>query len=71
MVTLKDFTGLDGCKWLLITQDNSKLEPVNLNDYIQQPKDGDVYMIEWEEQPDLASVCMAGTIAKINCAMKK
>ena len=70
VVTLKDFTGLDGCRWMLVTEDNNSLEPMNLDDFIKEPKEDDNYRIEYNVRNDLASVCLVGSIIEITCASK-
>ena len=71
LVTLKDFTGLDGCSWMLVKKDNSSLEPMNLPDFINKPIEGDTYIIEYRMRNDLASVCLAGSIIEITCVQKQ
>ena len=71
LVTLQDFTGLDGCSWMLVKKDNSSLEPINLTEFISQPMEGDTYEVTYEVRTDLASICLVGTIVKITCATKK
>ena len=70
LITLKDFTGLDGCTWMLVKEDNSSLEPNNLSEFISQPVEGDTYIVEYNIRTDLASICLVGSIVKISCAIK-
>ena len=70
LITLKDFTGLDGCTWMLVKEDNSSLEPINLSEFISQPVEGDTYIVEYNIRTDLASICLVGSIVKISCAIK-
>jgi hypothetical protein len=69
--TLKDFSGLDGCTWILENSNGDRLEAVNLNDYLDDFKAGDQYVINYQEAPDMASICMAGTLVKITCLKRK
>lgn len=70
-LTLKDFSGLDGCTWMLVREDNSSLEPINLAEFISKPGEGDIYRVEYKERTDLASICLKGKIVQITCATKK
>ena len=71
LIILQDFTGLDGCSWMLVKEDNSSLEPINLSEFVSQPSEGDTYLMEYEVRTDLASICLVGEIVKITCATKK
>lgn len=66
--TIRNFTGLDGCSWLLVLEDGKKLEPTNLEnfDFIKL-EDGKKVIVEYEAQTAMASICMAGSIVKITC----
>ncbi len=65
--TFVDYSGLDGCKWLLITDDGQKLLPQNL------PPDFEPYpymevMVNFKDVPDAVSNCMAeGKIVSLSC----
>ena len=71
VITLKDFTGLDGCRWMLVTEENKSLEPMNLEDFISEPKEDEKYRIEYSIRNDLASICLVGSIVEITCATKQ
>ena len=63
---LKNLTGLDGCGWVLAQGDQS-FEPINLGDYISDPVQDQVVMLEIIEREDFASICLVGTIVEITC----
>lgn len=63
---LKNFSGLDGCGWILVLDDETKLEPNNLSEFeIELVEDKDVH-VKFEEV-EAASICMAGKIVEIKC----
>ena len=61
-VTVEDATGLDGCTFLLIMDDGSRLQPVNLPE--QYCKNGVRIMITYREIKGV-SVCMAGKMVEV------
>jgi hypothetical protein len=62
--TLKNYTGmLDGCGWVIILDDGSKLEPVQFPEGTTLQDDARVY-VEYDPFPT-ASICMVGITAKI------
>jgi len=65
--TVKDFTGLDGCSFLLILLDGRKLEPNNLNKDFKQ--DGIKVWVKFVPA-NFTSICMAGETVSI-VAMEK
>ena len=67
MGTVKDFTGLDGCKLLIVLENGDKLEPAVIKDGITL-RDGQSIKFGYKEMKDMMSICMAGTIVEITCA---
>ncbi len=62
--TLENYTGmLDGCGWVIVFDDGSKLEPVQFPEGVTLLDGARVY-VEYEPFPT-ASICMIGTTAKI------
>jgi hypothetical protein len=57
MVTVADFSNLDGCTYLLKTASNEFLEPMNLNDSLKT--DGLQIAIRFKPSKN-ASICMKG-----------
>ncbi len=69
-VSVKDFTGLDGCSMLLVTSDGKKLLPMEAPADINW-KPGEKYKIGYTAIDDALSICMAeNEIIKVSCAEK-
>jgi hypothetical protein len=64
--TLKDFTGLDGCGFVLVLADSTVLEPTNLEEFLTTPVDGQTITVAFHEV-DMASICMVGPMVVIDC----
>ena len=66
--TLKDYTGVDGCKFVLVLENGEVLE---MGDFDEEPNfkfnDGMKVSISYEEMRDMASICMVGPIVRIMC----
>lgn len=61
-VTVKDHTQLDGCQYLLINEEEEKLNPLNLDkEYFE---DGLKLRIRYEKA-DAMTTCMAGTNVRL------
>ena len=69
--TIKDFTGLDGCSWVLVLQDGRKLEPLNLLNQNIAPADGLPVWVDYKVETNAGSICMVGEIVSINCISKR
>ena len=70
--TLKDFTGLDGCSWVLVLDNGKKLEPTNLQKFDNiKLLDGKQVLVEYKNIHNAASICMVGTIVEIICISEK
>ncbi|MEZ4949078.1 MAG: hypothetical protein R2879_01440 [Saprospiraceae bacterium] len=67
--TVKDFTGLDGCKFLIILHDGTKLLPAKVNDKKFQFREGQEIMFDYEDLSDYGmTICMAeDQIVEITC----
>lgn len=65
-VVMRNLTGLDGCGWVLQLDDNSKLEPQNLNDFEIEYVEGKSLHVSYKEI-DAGSICMVGKIVEIKC----
>ncbi len=66
VVTLKDFTGLDGCGFVLILADSTVVEPTNLNAFVSTPIDGQSVSVSFHEV-NTFSICMVGPMVEIDC----
>jgi hypothetical protein len=65
--TVVDYTGLDGCGLVIELDNGTVLEPLGLNSGNQVFKDGDRIWCSYTLIDTLASFCMAGQIARIDC----
>ena len=62
---LRNLTGLDGCGWTLLDNMGNKYEPINLNDFIPNPIEGDQVCIKYSNCHNCGSICMVGEIIEI------
>ena len=63
--TLRDYTGLDGCGWVIEVDEGGVLEPLNLGEFISAP-DADMRLrVEYEEETGYFSICMVGPIVTL------
>ncbi len=66
--TLKDFTGLDGCGFLIVLDNGEKLQAVKYHDNKKiQLKDGQRIKIGYKEVDNQMSICMAGKMVEVTC----
>lgn len=63
---LFDYTGLDGCSWIIKLEDEEVIEPVNLQDFDIELIEGKKVWIKYTVQNNLASICMVGSIVNID-----
>ncbi len=79
---VEDWTGLDGCGFLFKLDNGEYLEPLIVGwcgtppiseEQMDDPlanfslEDGQSVMISYEVTPDMASICMKGTIVRLTC----
>lgn len=64
---LVDMSGLDGCGWMIQLENQSKLNPTNLEDFNISLENNKNINFSYSENSDLMNVCMAGTIVDIIC----
>lgn len=69
--TMKDATGLDGCGYMLELEDGTKLEPINLETFDFQPKDGQKLRITYDIVTGGGSICMVGDQVEITCITER
>jgi hypothetical protein len=62
---LKNFTGLDGCGWIIALEDGTNLEPTNLTEFDVEFVDGNKILVEYKQSNVGASICMVGEIVEI------
>lgn len=65
---VQDFSGLDGCKLLIVTEKGKKLLPAELEDSNFKLEAGQRIRFSYQELPDQMSICMAeDMIVRITC----
>ena len=64
--TLYNYTGIDGCSWVIKLENDMVLEPTNLSDFTIELKEGKKVWLKYTEQNDLVSICMVGPIVRID-----
>ena len=62
--TVKDYTGMDGCGYVIELDNGSKLEPVKVDNTFTFA-DKQRVALSYKELKDLASICMVGKMAEI------
>ena len=82
LATVRDLSGLDGCRFVFELTDGSRLEPMRLmycgtpplpKEVTEDPLydfqfvDGKQVRIGYEEIQDAASICMVGKMVRITC----
>ena len=67
LATVKDNSGLDGCKFLIILDDGKRLEPLVMEDKDFQFKDNQRIRLNYEQEREMMSVCMGGMGVKVTC----
>ncbi|NOX86086.1 MAG: hypothetical protein GXO86_09000 [Chlorobi bacterium] len=58
--TLYDYTGLDGCSWVIKLDDGEVLEPDNLGGFDIEIKDGKKVWVKYTLAKEQISICMVG-----------
>lgn len=65
---VKDFSGLDGCRLLIETENGEKLLPALIDDASFELQAGQEILFSYKEAPDQMSICMAeDKIVRISC----
>ena len=67
MGTIKDFKGLDGCGFMIVLEDGSRLQPVKYSSKNLEIKDGQNIRFNYEEITNQVGICMAGKMVEITC----
>ncbi len=57
---------VDGCTWLIQLDNNSLLEPTNLNNFKVTVSDGQKVRLSYSENKNQMSICMMGTIVDLD-----
>ena len=63
--TLRDYTGLAGCGWVIEADEGVVLEPLNLGEFIANPDRGMRLAIDYQEEDGYLSICMVGPIVTL------
>ena len=63
--TLRDYTGLDGCHWVIELDNGEVVEPRNLEDFISTPVSQMRLLVEYTVEPDWVSICMVGPVVTL------
>ena len=69
--TLNNYTGLDGCSWVIKLKNNEVLEPINLADFDLDLKEGKKIWIKYKPAPNYASICMVGQMVEIEAIWER
>lgn len=64
--TFKDLSGLDGCGYVLVLSNGTRLEVANLNELNITPSDGLRVKVNYTAA-NAASICMVGPIIHVDC----
>jgi hypothetical protein len=68
---LKNFTGLDGCDWVIVLDDGKKLEPSNLSEYKIGLSEGKKVSIRYSPIKNTYTACMVGEFVEIKCMKER
>lgn len=63
--TLRDYTGFDGCRWVILLSDDTVLEPINLSDFNNFNLEDSKNVCITFDYVDAASICMIGPSIKL------
>jgi len=61
----KDMTGLDGCRFVIELDDGERIQPMNMNEFDIEPKDGMQVKLSYVIDKEAMSICMAGTTVQL------
>ncbi|MEX2484760.1 MAG: hypothetical protein WED10_09375 [Brumimicrobium sp.] len=62
---LQNYTGLDGCGWVIVLDDGKKLEPTNLFEFDVALEEGNKISVRYKQSKNGASICMVGEVIDI------
>jgi hypothetical protein len=68
---LTDYTGLDGCTWVIKLENNEVLEPTNLAATGIEIKEGKKVWVKYTVEEGMASICMVGPIVRIDAIWER
>lgn len=58
--TLYDYSGLDGCSWVIKLEDGEVLEPSNLGEFDIKINEGEKVWVKYSLAENQISICMVG-----------
>lgn len=65
-VTIKNLSGFDGCGFVFQKTNDKYLEPININDFLQDYSEGEKYWIKYIiANGNSASICQVGDVIKV------
>lgn len=68
LITAKNLEGLDGCGWMFVLEDGTKLLPIFSPTFVPITfKEGQQFKIAYKENTNVMTVCMAGKTVDILC----
>jgi hypothetical protein len=70
LATIKDNSGLDGCRFVIVLDDGKRLEPLAVEDKNFQFSDGQRIRLNYEQEREMMSVCMSGMGVRVTCIEK-
>lgn len=69
--TLVDASGIGGCGIIIKLKSGETVEPKNLNDFMDTPRDGDKVWVSYHLAKSGGTVCMMGDVVIIDCIAKR
>ena len=63
--TLRDYTGLDGCDWVIELDNGEVVEPRNVEDFIAEPASSLRLLVEYTVEAEAVSICMVGPVVTL------
>lgn len=64
---LRNFTGNDGCGWIITLEEGTNLEPTNLAEFDIVLEEGKKVSIRYKQSKQGQSICMIGDVIDIEC----
>ena len=64
---IKDYSGLDGCTFIVELESGDKLQVLNLDSFGVKIEDGNEITISYHETEGMSGICMAGKMVEADC----
>lgn len=68
---LKDYTDIDGCGWIILLDDGTKLEPINLSEFDIALENGKKISVRYKYSNSGSLICMTGKRIELQCIKKR